>query len=98
MIADAAYAASKASVLSMVKSFAREFAGRGIRVNALTPGPSDTPMHGLRGAEGADLRRTADGPDGQAGRDGGGDLYLSSPAASFVYGASLNVDGGSMFE
>src|SRR5204862_4803324 len=42
LIADAAYAASKAGVLSLVKSVAREMAGSGIRINALAPGPTDT--------------------------------------------------------
>lgn len=100
LVADGAYAASKACSLSMVKSFAREFAGRGVRINALTPGPSDTPMH--RGI--SDELKTRIGAGLPIGRMGRADemaaaiLYLSSDAASFVYGASFNVDGGSMFE
>ncbi|QBI53023.1 SDR family NAD(P)-dependent oxidoreductase [Streptomonospora litoralis] len=100
LIADAAYAASKASVLSVVKSFAREFAGTGVRVNALTPGPSDTPLHtgvsqDLKEKIGAGL------PIGRMGRAdelAAAALFLSGPGAAFVYGASFNVDGGSMFE
>ena len=45
LIAAAAYAASKAGVQSLVKSIAREMSGKGIRINALNPGPSDTPLH-----------------------------------------------------
>ncbi|MQA81151.1 MAG: SDR family oxidoreductase [Streptosporangiales bacterium] len=100
LVADAAYAASKAGVLSLVKSLAREFAGTGVRINALTPGPTDTPMHGglstdLKERIGAGL------PIGRMGhpRDmAAAILFLCSPAATFVYGASLNVDGGAMFE
>lgn len=100
LIADGAYAASKASVLSLVKSFAREFAGSGVRINALTPGPADTPLHAgvseeLKERIGAGL------PIGRMGRAdelAAAALFLSTDGASFVYGASFNADGGSMFE
>jgi 3-oxoacyl-[acyl-carrier protein] reductase len=99
LIADAAYAASKAGVLSLVKSVARELAGKGVRINALNPGPSDTPMH--RGVS-ADLKaRIAAGlPMKRMGRPddmAAAILFLCSSAASFVYGAALDADGGSMF-
>jgi 3-oxoacyl-[acyl-carrier protein] reductase len=99
LIADAAYAASKAGVLSLVKSLAREFAGSGIRVNALVPGPSDTPMHAGVSAELKD-RIAANIPLGRMGRSddmAAAILYLCSRAASFVHGAALDVDGGLMF-
>lgn len=100
MVADAAYAASKAGVLSVVKSLAREFAGSGVRINALTPGPTDTPMHG--GLANELKERIAAGlPIGRMGHPkdmAAAILFLCSPAANFVYGASLNVDGGAMFE
>jgi 3-oxoacyl-[acyl-carrier protein] reductase len=99
LIADAAYAASKAGVLSLVKSVARELAGKGVRINALNPGPSDTPMHGgistelkARIAEGLPMKRMGR-PDDMAAAI----LFLCSSAASFVYGAALDADGGSMF-
>ncbi|GAA5137665.1 SDR family NAD(P)-dependent oxidoreductase [Pseudonocardia adelaidensis] len=98
LIADAPYAAGKAGVLSIVKSVAREFAGRGVRINGLAPGPSDTPLHtGIsaelkeRIAAGLPMRRMGD-PGDMAGAI----LFLSSAAASFVYGATLDVDGGAM--
>lgn len=100
LIADAAYAASKAGVLSLVKSLAREFAGQGVSINALTPGPTDTPMHvGIpsevktRIASGLPIGRMGH-PDDMAAAA----VFLCSDAANFIYGASLNVDGGSMFE
>ncbi len=99
LIADAAYAASKAGVLSLVKSVAREIAGSGVRINALSPGPSDTAMHKTitpelkaRIADGLPMKRMGR-PDDMAAAI----LFLSSSAAGFVYGASLDVDGGSMF-
>ncbi len=99
LIADAAYAASKAGVLSLVKSVARELAGKGVRINALNPGPSDTPMHRdvsselkARIADGLPMKRMGR-PDDMAAAI----LFLCSSAASFVYGAALDADGGSMF-
>jgi 3-oxoacyl-[acyl-carrier protein] reductase len=99
LIADAAYAASKAGVLSLVKSVARELGGKGVRINALNPGPSDTPMHHdvsaelkARIAEGLPMKRMGR-PDDMAAAI----LFLCSSAASFVYGAALDADGGSMF-
>lgn len=100
LIADAAYAASKAGVLSVVKSLAREFAGVGVRINALTPGPTDTPMHGAVSTE-LKHRIAASLPIGRMGHPddmAAATVFLCSPAAAFVYGASLNVDGGAMFE
>lgn len=99
LIADAAYAASKAGVQSLVKSLAREMAGKGIRINALNPGPSDTPMHSTISQEVKD--RIAEGlPMKRMGRPSdmaGAILFLCSSASSFVYGAGLDADGGSMF-
>ena len=98
-IADAAYAASKAGVLNLVKSVAREISGSGVRINALNPGPSDTPMHKTVPAE-LKARIAADLPMRRMGTPADmadAILFLCSEAASFVYGAALDVDGGSMF-
>lgn len=98
LIADAAYAASKAGVLSLVKSVAREFAGSGVRINALVPGPTDTPLH-ARVSDELKQRIAAGLPVGRMGRPddmAAAILFLSSPAAPFVYGAAIDVDGGSM--
>ena len=65
-----------------------------------TPGPTDTPMHAGVSAE-LKERIAAGLPVGRMGhpRDmAAAALFLCSPAANFVYGASLNVDGGALFE
>jgi 3-oxoacyl-[acyl-carrier protein] reductase len=100
LIADAPYAASKAGVLSIVKSLAREFAGSGVRINALTPGPTDTPMHSVVSDE-LKQRIGAGLPVGRMGHPddlAAAAVYLCSPAAQFVYASSMNVDGGSLYE
>ena len=98
LIADAAYAATKGGVLNLVKSVAREVGGLGVRINAINPGPSDTPMHQSVSAElkariaaGLPMKRMGTPADMADAA-----LFLCSPAASFVYGAALDVDGGSM--
>ena len=98
-IADAAYAASKAGVLSLVKSLAREFAGQGVRINAIAPGASDTPLlAGLTDQQRSWVASLAPlGRLGQPEEIAAAALFLSSRAAEFVYGACLDVDGGSMF-
>lgn len=99
LIADTPYAASKAATLSMVKSLARELAGKNIRINALNPGPTDSPMHNhidpaLKDRIAANLpMRRMGRPDDMAAAI----LFLCSDAASFTYGSALDVDGGSMF-
>jgi 3-oxoacyl-[acyl-carrier protein] reductase len=99
LIADTAYAASKAGTLSMVKSLARELAGKKIRINALNPGPTDSPMHSHidqalkdRIAGNLPMRRMGRPEDMAAAI-----MFLCSDAASFTYGSALDVDGGSMF-
>jgi 3-oxoacyl-[acyl-carrier protein] reductase len=99
LIADTPYAASKAATLSMVKSVARELAGKKIRINALNPGPTDSPMHShidpaLKERIAANLpMRRMGRPDDMAAAI----MFLCSDAASFTYGSALDVDGGSMF-
>lgn len=98
LIADTAYAASKAGTLSVVKSVARELAGKQIRINALNPGPTDSPMHSHidqalkdRIAANLPMRRMGRADDMAAAV-----MFLCSPAASFAYGAAFDIDGGSM--
>ena len=97
-----AYAASKAAVVSLTKSFARELGPLGIRVNAVAPGVIDTPgvqdqMEALR-AGGRDISKIIAGnPIGVAGAPdlvARAVLFLVSDLAAFVAGHVLTVDGG----
>jgi len=92
------YAASKGGIAQLTKSLAIAYAADGIRVNAIAPGWIETPLTAaLRVDEArsrAILARTALGRWGQPHDLVGGVLYLCSPAASFVTGAILVIDGG----
>jgi NAD(P)-dependent dehydrogenase (short-subunit alcohol dehydrogenase family) len=93
------YSASKGGVLAMTRELAVEFAREGIRVNALCPGPVDTPL--LRELFSSDperaARRLVHVPMGRfADPDeiAGAALFLASDDASFVTASTFLVDGG----
>jgi 3-oxoacyl-[acyl-carrier protein] reductase len=90
------YAAAKAGMIGMVKSLAREAGGRGVRVNAVAPGYISTDMtSGLSDEQRAGiLSATPLGRLGEPGDVAGAVSFLCSPAAAFVTGAVLPVDGG----
>ena len=93
------YTASKGAVLSLSRELAVEFARRGIRVNAICPGPVETPLLMRLFAEtpGALERRLQHLPMGrlaQAKEIANGALFLASDESSFVNGAAFVVDGG----
>jgi NAD(P)-dependent dehydrogenase (short-subunit alcohol dehydrogenase family) len=93
------YTASKGAVLSMSRELAVEFARRGVRVNALCPGPVETPllMRLFDETPGALDRRLVHIPMGrlaQAKEIAYGALFLASDESSFVNGATFLVDGG----
>ncbi len=95
----ASYHASKHGVLGLTKSAALEYAPRGIRINAVCPGTIDTPMVADMLAKG-ELDMTEAVRNQPIGRLGTADeiaaavLWLCSPAASFVVGVALPIDGG----
>ncbi len=96
--AQIAYTASKGGVLSMTREIAVEYARRGIRVNALCPGPIQTPLlEELLSDPERRARRMVHIPMGRLGRAeelARAALFLASDDASFMTGAALVVDGG----
>ena len=91
-----AYGATKAAVRSYARTWTNELAGRGIRLNTLSPGPIDTPM--MAGTT-AEMRKTLSGmiPLGRMGRPeevAAAALFLASDESSFIAGAELCIDGG----
>lgn len=92
------YTASKHGVAGLTKILANEWAARGINVNAVAPGYIDTNnTEALRSDPArnkAILERIPAGRWGDASDIAGAAVYLSSPAARYVHGTILNVDGG----
>ncbi|MEM8707653.1 MAG: beta-ketoacyl-ACP reductase [Actinomycetota bacterium] len=90
------YAASKAGLIGMAKSFAKEFASRGITANVVCPGPIETDMLAAL----TDAQRDAMLSVVPVGRLGQGDEiaaaveFLASDSAAYITGTVLPVDGG----
>jgi gluconate 5-dehydrogenase len=95
----AAYSAAKSAHLGLVRALAADFSPRGVRVNAIAPGWIHSDM--MHRAVNADperkhkiLSRTPMGDFGDPEDVGHAAVYLSAPAAKFITGVSLPVDGG----
>jgi NAD(P)-dependent dehydrogenase (short-subunit alcohol dehydrogenase family) len=93
-----AYTASKGAVLAMTREIAVEYARKGVRCNALCPGPIDTPLLAeLLSDPERRQRRFVHIPMGRLGQAeelAKAALFLASDDSSFMTGASLIVDGG----
>ncbi|KAA0925604.1 SDR family NAD(P)-dependent oxidoreductase [Streptomyces apricus] len=96
-----AYAASKAAVRSFARTWANELSGRGVRVNAISPGPIDTSgITELVGEENSAAFKEKLGAEVAIGRIGRPEeiaaavAFLASADSSYMMGANLYVDGG----
>jgi len=96
------YGATKAALLSLTRTLSGELIGRGIRVNAISPGPIATPLYGKLGFSPDDLKKVSDSIQGQvpAGRFGPpaeiaqAVIYLASDESAFTVGSEIQIDGG----
>lgn len=90
------YAASKAGLIGLARSLARELGSRSITVNVVAPGPIDTDMTAALGEKRlAELSAAVPlGRTGTVEEIAGVVTFLASPAASYITGAVLPVDGG----
>lgn len=102
MAGTSVYAASKASLIALARIASAELAERGIRVNALSPGPVQTPIFGKLGLPTAELEALASSVREQTmvGRFGDPEeianaaLFLASSESSFLVGTEVIADGG----
>jgi NAD(P)-dependent dehydrogenase (short-subunit alcohol dehydrogenase family) len=96
--AQSAYTASKGGVLALTREIAVEFARRGVRANALCPGPVNTPLlQSLLADPAARARRLVHLPMGrlaEAEEIANAALFLASDESSYINGATFLVDGG----
>lgn len=97
-----AYSATKAAMRSLTRTAAAELVGRGIRVNAVAPGPIETPIFGKTGLPKEQIEAFAKGvaanvPMKRIGRPeevAAAVAFLASQDASYITGVEINVDGG----
>lgn len=96
------YAASKAALISLARTLSAELTGRGIRVNALSPGPVTTPIYDRLGLPPEAIADMTESIREQVPMKRFGTpqeiakaaLFLASPDSSFILGTELIVDGG----
>ena len=96
------YSATKAALLSLARTLSGELISRGIRVNAVSPGPISTPLYSKLGLPEADLKAVAASIQSQVpvGRFGKPSeiahaiVFLASDESAFAVGSELLIDGG----
>jgi len=96
------YALTKGALLTLAKTLSGELIGRGIRVNAVSPGPIATPLYGKLGMSEADSKAMASqiqsqipvGRFGDAGEVAKTVIFLASDEAAYFVGSELIIDGG----
>jgi NAD(P)-dependent dehydrogenase (short-subunit alcohol dehydrogenase family) len=96
-VSQIAYTASKGAVLSLTREIAIEFAKKNVRVNAISPGPVETPLLATLFDPRQKARRLVHVPYGRFARPieiAEAAAFLASDAASYISGHELRVDGG----
>ena len=96
------YGASKAALLSLARTLSGELISRGIRVNAISPGPIATPLYGKLGLSAAELKSVSESLQNQVparrfgtpGEIASAVVYLASGESGYVVGSELIIDGG----
>ena len=96
------YGASKAALQSLIRTLSGELIGRGIRLNAVSPGPVSTPLYGKLGFSETALKTVAESIKGlvPAGRFGTPTevaktvVFLASDEAAYMVGSEIMIDGG----
>jgi NAD(P)-dependent dehydrogenase (short-subunit alcohol dehydrogenase family) len=94
------YAATKAALVSFVRTWTAELASRGVRANVISPGPTETPMVDVgarRSEEGTSeyfRKMIPMGRLGTADEIASAAVFLASDESSFITGIDLPVDGG----
>ncbi len=96
------YGAGKAALLSFTRTLSGELISRGIRVNAVSPGPIVTPLYDKLGLSEADLKKVAGaiqsmvpaGRFGKASEIASAVVFLASDESAFTVGSELQIDGG----
>jgi NAD(P)-dependent dehydrogenase (short-subunit alcohol dehydrogenase family) len=92
------YAATKAALSSLIRTLSGELIGRGIRVNAVSPGPIATPLHGKIGMDEAAIKGlVAQIPAGRRGEPSEiakAVVFFASDVSAFTLGSELTIDGG----
>lgn len=96
------YSASKAALLSLVRTLSADLVGRGVRVNAVSPGPVETPIFGKMGLPSEAVDETKRGFSSQVPLKRFGRpeeiakavLFLASSDSSFLVGTEILADGG----
>ena len=91
-----AYVASKGAIQALIHYFARQAAAHGVIVNAVAPGPIETPMT-TSSKQPFDLGKLPTGRFGQPSEVGGPMAFLCSPAAGYMTGVVIDVNGGLHF-
>ena len=96
------YAASKAALISLARTLSGELIGRGVRVNAVSPGPIATPLYGKLGLAKADvdamsaalLKQIPAGRFGNPSEIADAVVFLASDESEFIVGSEFIIDGG----